>query len=210
LERVAAAANAANRDPASIAILGASKKRSIAEIQQAYDAGIHCFGENYVADAIEKAAAAPKFDWHFIGHLQRNKVKRLLPHISTLHTLDTIRLADALQRHAEATLKVLIQVNVGDEATKSGCAVEEARALAAHVDGNCPALQLTGLMCIPPLAVDPAPFYARLAQLRESMQDTLGAALPTLSMGMSADLEPAIRCGATLVRIGTAIFGPRD
>jgi pyridoxal phosphate enzyme (YggS family) len=207
-ERLKKAARRANRHPNEITLLGASKQRSGPEIQAAAHAGVACFGENYVADLVDKATAMPQLEWHFIGHLQRNKAKRLAPHIALMHSLDNERLADTLNACADA-LPLLIQVNVGGEETKTGCSVQEAPTLAQHVLSQCPNLLLQGLMCIPPPDVDPTPFYRTLATLRNALEQRLGMALPTLSMGMSADLEQAIHCGATIVRVGTDIFGPR-
>ena len=205
------AADAAGRNPKDITILAASKTRSSTEVSSAHNAGVQCFGENYVPELVSKATALPNVDWHFIGHLQRNKAQKLLPHISLLHTLDRIRLADHLDRllGSHPNLGVLIQVNVAGEESKAGCTVHELESLATHVSQNCPNLNLQGLMTIPPPNVDPTPFYLALQELRADLSHRLGTPMPHLSMGMSGDLKQAILCGATIVRTGTAIFGPR-
>ncbi|HIA02151.1 MAG TPA: YggS family pyridoxal phosphate-dependent enzyme, partial [Myxococcales bacterium] len=202
------AAQEADRDPSHITLLAASKRRTTFEIQEAANAGVSCFGENYVPDLLSKALELPNLEWHFIGHLQRNKCAKLVPHIALLHSLDSVRLANTLNSLVDG-LKVLIQVNLGGESTKSGCALENAPELARHLTRECPGLALDGFMCIPPPRVDPTPFYKQLARLRDTVQDSLGMALPSLSMGMSADLEQAVHCGATIVRVGSAIFGER-
>lgn len=207
--RLEQAAQEADRDPSHIRLLAASKRRTTSEIQAAANAGVSCFGENYVPDLLSKALELPHLEWHFIGHLQRNKCAKLVPHIALLHSLDSVRLANTLNPLADG-LNVLIQVNLGGESSKSGCALENAPELALHLTKYCPGLVLDGFMCLPPPRVDPTPFYMQLALLRDTLQDSLGRALPTLSMGMSADLEQAVHCGATMVRVGSAMFGDRE
>ncbi len=207
VDRVRQAAERNNRNPNEISILAASKRRSPAEIRAAADAGIALFGENYVPELLDKAAAFDDLSWHFIGHLQRNKARRLAGRIAMLHTLDTVRLADTLERVAPG-LDVLLQVNIGAEATKSGVPPPDIEALARHVTEQCPALRLRGLMTIPPPS-DPHKWLSAMQRLRDETEQTVGIALPELSMGMSSDLEVAIGCGATIVRVGSALFGPR-
>ncbi|MFT7621031.1 MAG: pyridoxal phosphate enzyme (YggS family) [Myxococcota bacterium] len=214
LDRVHLAALAAGRDPAEIEVIAASKRQDAAVIQEAADAGIQAFGENYVSELLSKVDEVANARWHFIGNLQRNKARRVIPHVQMLHTLDTARLADALQRHLSdgegpsRRLPVLIQVNIGGEPTKAGLSEREVRDLATHVLTCCPELNLSGLMTIPPRD-DSDRWLGAMAQLRAGLQTELGVALPCLSMGMSRDLEAAIRHGATHVRVGTSIFGGR-
>lgn len=205
------AAEAAGRSPADITVLAASKTRTIEEVQAACDAGIQSFGENYVPELVHKAPAVPNVDWHFIGNLQRNKAQKLIRHISLLHTLDRTRLANHLNRllMEDSTLDVLIQVNVSGEESKAGCTVDELPVLAEHIVQHCSRLNLRGLMTIPPPQMDPTQFYTSLSELRSALEHRLSHPLPHLSMGMSGDLKEAISCGATIVRIGSAIFGPR-
>jgi len=207
IERVHRAADAARRDPDEITILAASKRQSTDAITAAAEAGIRVFGENYVPELLEKAGALPDITFHFIGHLQRNKAKRLVPHIAMLHTVDTPRLATALHK-LNAGLEVLLQVNIGGEETKSGVLPADLATLAGHLINSCPGVRLTGLMTIPPPG-DPQRWLPAMRRLRDETEQSLGIALPHLSMGMSGDLEQAIANSATIVRVGTAVFGPR-
>jgi pyridoxal phosphate enzyme (YggS family) len=208
--RIARAAERAKRDPASVRLLAVSKTQPASAVREAYDAGQRAFGENYVQELSEKSlalAALPDLEWHFIGHLQRNKVKDVLRATAApvIHTVDSTRLADELARRAgDAKVRVLLQVNVAREPQKSGVLPEELPALLAHAR-TLPSLDVRGLMTIPPDAEpeDARPHFRALRSLAEAH------ALPELSMGMSADLEVAIEEGATIVRVGTAIFGAR-
>ena len=206
--RSCAAALASGRDPSSVTLLAASKRHSVQSIREAHAAGVVVFGENYVQELVGKATELPEVEWHFIGHLQRNKVKQLAPHISMLHTLDSARLARALNQHAP--MAVLIQINIGQEATKAGVHPADALALARLVTNECENLDLRGLMTIPPADGEPERWYAAMALLRGELSITLGIPLPELSMGMSGDLEQAIAHGSTIVRVGRAIFGARS
>ncbi|GEJ57968.1 YggS family pyridoxal phosphate-dependent enzyme [Anaeromyxobacter diazotrophicus] len=203
-----------------VTLVAVSKTQPASAIREAYQAGQRDFGENYAQEWRAKAAelaALPDLVWHFIGGLQTNKVKYVLPAprpgaaappaVGWVHTVDRLALAQELSRRAAArggAARVLLEVNVGQEGSKSGCAPGELPRLAEAV-ARLPALELRGLMCIPPAAEDPRPHFARLRALR----DALGLALPDLSMGMSGDYPAAIEEGATLVRVGTAIFGER-
>lgn len=207
-QRIAAARNASTH-AGDVTLLAASKTRTLEEVDAAAQAGVRVFGENYAQSFQEKASQRPELEWHFIGHLQRNKAKQVVPYVHTLHTLDRVSLADTLERLLERDIRVLIQVNVSEEVTKSGCAASEALALARHVVQHCPHLRLTGLMTMPPPDDDPIPFFRALVALRDSMASALHMELPVLSMGMSGDLESAVANGSTLVRVGSAIFGPR-
>ncbi len=204
-EQLARAADRAKRDPASIALVAVSKLHDASAIRAAYDVGQRLFGENYVQELDEKAralASLPDLAWHFIGHLQRNKVKTVLAAHPVIHTLDSERLATEIGQRADTNVGVLIQVNVAREPQKSGVAPEELDALVAYVRA-IEKLDLRGLMTIPPEGQDARPHFRALRELAERH------ALRELSMGMSADLDAAVEEGATLVRIGTAIFGAR-
>ena len=213
--RIAAAAARAGRDPASVRLVAVSKAQPAAAVAGARDAGQMDFGENYLQDALPKltALAGRGICWHFIGQLQSNKTRTVAEHFAWMHTLDRESIARRLseQRPASlAPLEVCLQVNVSGEASKGGVAPERLPALAEAV-AALPGLRLRGLMAIPAAAQDEAaqraPFRA-LRQLLESL-NAQGHRLDTLSMGMSEDLEAAVMEGATLVRIGTAVFGPR-
>ncbi|NMF91090.1 YggS family pyridoxal phosphate-dependent enzyme [Aromatoleum petrolei] len=214
-ERVADAAIAAGRRPEEIALLAVSKTWPAHCVAEAADAGQRLFGENYVQEGVAKVAElqARGLEWHFIGPLQSNKTRPVAAHFDWVHSVDRLKLAERLseQRAAEsAPLNVCIQVNVSGEASKSGVAPDEVAALARQV-AALPRLRLRGLMAIPEPDGDEALLRGRFATLRR-LRDELNAAgfaLDTLSMGMSHDLELAIAEGATMVRVGTAIFGTR-
>lgn len=210
-QRIARACERVGRDPSSVRLLAVSKKHDVAAIRAAYAAGQHQFGENYVQELVAKAEALrdlPQLRLHLIGHLQRNKAKDVLRTGASVDSLDSIRLADTLADKASAlvrTLDVLIQVNIGDEAQKAGVRVADFAQLVAHVR-TLPALRLCGLLAIPPATDDPEqsrPYFQRSRLLAHEH------GLAELSMGMSDDLEIAVQEGATVVRVGTAIFGAR-
>jgi len=216
LARIGAAARRAGRDPASIRLLAVSKQQPVAAISAAADAGQGEFGENYVREAVPKIEAlrARALTWHFIGQLQANKTREVAEHFQWVHTVDRERVAsrlDAQRPHYAGPLDVLLQVRLGDEPGKGGVEPEELPRLAEIVAG-LPRLRLRGLMCIPAPATDEAAQRAPFARLRGLLEELnrRGHRLDTLSMGMSADLEAAVLEGATIVRIGTAVFGPRD
>jgi pyridoxal phosphate enzyme (YggS family) len=196
------------RLPAGVTLIAVSKTQPPEAIREAYQAGQRHFGENYAQEWRQKAEALADLadlTWHFIGSLQTNKAKVLAGKVGWVHTVDRVELARELSRRcaaAGATLKVLLEVNLGGEAQKGGCAPAEAPALAEAVRA-LPALELRGLTCIPPPDQDPRPHFQALRTLR----DRLG--LVELSMGMSADWPVAVEEGATFVRVGTAIFGAR-
>lgn len=214
--RMAGAARAAGRDPMAVTLVAVSKTHPPEAIREAHAAGQRRFGENYAQELAEKAAALadlPDIRWHFIGHLQRNKVKLVAPAAAIVETVDSERLAAELARHAEQAgrrMDCLVQVNVGGEEQKSGCATEEAAGLVAAVE-RMAALRLQGLMTIPPFhleATETRRYFAALGELRGRLGGP--ARLPHLSMGMSHDFEAAIAEGATFVRVGTAVFGERS
>jgi hypothetical protein len=225
-ERIALAAESAGRAREVIRLIAVSKKKPVSLVREAYAAGQRDFGENYVQELLSKAEACadlPELRWHMIGHLQRNKVRQVLRAAAVIHTVDSERLAAELGRRAteieltprrldpdDPRLQVLVEVNLGGETQKSGCAPEQVAAVLEAIERE-PALKLAGLMTMPPFDADPAaalPYFTELARLRQRHGGS--ARLPELSMGMTLDLEQAIRAGATMVRIGTAIFGARD
>jgi pyridoxal phosphate enzyme (YggS family) len=213
--RIEDAARRAGRDPETVTLIGVSKTQPASAVAAARAAGLADFGENYVQEGVAKIAALPRdgVSWHFIGQLQSNKTKPVAEHFDWVHTVDRLKIAERLsaQRpfHGPA-LQVCLQVQVEAEPQKGGVAPAELRALADAV-AALPRLRLRGLMCIPPPHEDAAAqraAFARLRRLRDEL-NAVGHALDALSMGMSADFEVAIEEGATHVRVGTAIFGPR-
>ncbi len=197
-------------------LLAVSKTWPAAAVREACAAGQRAFGENYVQEGAEKAAelAGLGLEWHFIGPLQSNKTRQVAEAFAWMHSVDRLKIAERLSAQRPAAfppLQVCIQVNVSGEASKSGCAPDQAAALAGAVAG-LPGLRLRGLMAIPEPTDDTRLQRRRFALLRE-LRDRLnagGLGLDTLSMGMSDDLEAAIMEGSTMVRVGTAIFGQRD
>ena len=217
-ERIGAAARKVGRRSEEITLIGVSKTHPAEAIRAAYEAGLRHFGENRVQEWEGKRAVLGDLQasWHLVGHLQSNKAARAVGLFHTVDSVDDLALAQRLDRargeQANAPkLRVLIEVRVEDEESKSGAKPEEAAALAAKL-AEFPHLELAGLMCIPPFLDDPAkvrPYFRRLRELRDSLAREIGRDLPVLSMGMSHDFEVAIEEGATEVRVGTAIFGSR-
>lgn len=229
-ERIARAARAAGRDPRGVTLLAVSKTRPAALVEQALKAGQRAFGENYVQEAVEKmdllradigeerARAGEErtgaLEWHLIGPLQSNKTRLVAERFDWVHTVDSEKIARRLSERRPAGMRplaVLIQVNVSGEATKSGISPGDVRRLAAQVS-SLPGLELRGLMAIPEPTADIGRQRASFGRVRELFEKLKAdhSRLDTLSMGMSDDLEAAIAEGATLVRIGTAIFGRRE
>lgn len=213
-QSVSSAAARAGRDPSSVRLVAVSKKMPVEAIREAYAAGARDFGENYAAELAQKMAATrdlAEARWHMIGHLQTNKVK-LVSGVALLHSVDTVRLVAALAaRFPDRTTDVLVQVSLAGEAQKSGAAPDEVPALLEAAQATGGKVVVRGLMTMPPLGDDPEavrPVFRALCALR----DRLGGPerLPELSMGMSGDYWVAIEEGATLVRVGTAIFGARS
>jgi len=213
--RIAAAARRAGRDPATVRLLAVSKQQPEAAIRVLAAAGQLAFGENYVQESLAKIDALRDLPlaWHFIGQLQANKTREVAERFQWVHTVDRLRIAERLsgQRpHHAPPLEVLIQVKLADEAAKGGVTPAELPALATAV-AALPRLNLRGLMCIPPDTAtehEQRRPFRRLRELRDGL-NAAGHRLDDLSMGMSNDLEAAILEGATIVRVGTAVFGPR-
>jgi pyridoxal phosphate enzyme (YggS family) len=210
-ERIARACQKAGRSEGSVRLIAVSKGHAASLVRAAYGAGQREFGENYMQEASAKCAELSELTeirWRFIGRLQHNKAKEAARLGCAVDSVDSERLAEALDRRAQALgrkLEVMIQVNVAREAQKTGCDVEEVARIAAAVR-NASALNLVGLMTIPPAAADPEQSRSWFRALRHLGEQH---GLKELSMGMSDDLEVAVEEGATLVRVGTAIFGQR-
>jgi pyridoxal phosphate enzyme (YggS family) len=218
-KRIASAAHQAGRCVDSITLLGVTKGQPAAVVQAGALAGIGDFGESYLQEALEKIAAVnaspppQALTWHFIGRLQSNKTRPVAETFAWVHAVDRLKIAERLaeQRPYYAPpLNICLQVNVAGEQTKGGVGFAELPALATAV-AALPRLKLRGLMCLPPEEDDPARQRHWFSKLRAALEElnARGLGLDTLSMGMSGDLEAAIQEGATIVRIGTALFGPR-
>ena len=213
---VARAATQAGRDVGGVSLLAVSKTYPSAAVREAYAAGQRAFGESYVQEALDKMAELRDLDieWHFIGPIQSNKTRAIAENFAWVHGVDRLKIAERLSSQRPRTLpplQVCIQVNVSGEDSKSGVPFSEAAQLVRQV-AALPGLALRGLMAIPAPAAEPAAQRKPFAQLRELMQQLRASGLPldTLSMGMSQDMEAAIIEGATVVRIGSAIFGQRN
>jgi pyridoxal phosphate enzyme (YggS family) len=213
-ERIERAAQKAGRDPKEIKLVAVSKTVEVDRIKEAIEAGVSILGENYVQEAQEKIEALGKsVSWHFIGHLQSNKAKYAVRLFDVIHSIDSIPLAEELNRRAEQpdrVIRVMIEVNLSKEATKFGTDEERVLNLARRIQ-NLDHLSLEGLMTMPPYFDSQEmsrPYYVALRELKDRMVKE-GIPLKELSMGMSNDFEIAVEEGATYVRVGTAIFGPR-
>jgi pyridoxal phosphate enzyme (YggS family) len=214
-ERIARAAAAAGRSAQSVTLLAVGKAQPLPLLTAAADCGVGDFGESYLQEALDKIAALQEraLTWHFIGRVQANKTRPIAQHFAWVHAVDRLKVAERLaaQRPFHAPpLNVCLQVNVAGELSKGGVAPAELPALAAAV-ARLPRLALRGLMCIPPEETEPVrqrAWFAKLRALRDDL-NTAGSRLDTLSMGMSADFEAAIAEGATIVRLGTVLFGAR-
>lgn len=214
-DRIKKAARKAGRDPNEVTIIAVTKTVEPKRIKEAISAGLRVFGENYVQEAQEKMAKFKdkNLKWHFIGHLQKNKAKFAVELFDLIHTVDSVELAQELNKRAKEPVEILIEVNVAREKTKAGIDPEGAVKLARAISAM-PNLKLRGLMAIPPAfeqAEMSRPYFAMVRRLAERINKErfLGVYLRDLSMGMSNDFEVAIEEGATMVRLGTAIFGTR-
>lgn len=214
--RIETAARACGRAPETVGLLAVSKTWPASSVREAAMAGQQAFGENYVQEGIDKIreVARPDLEWHFIGPLQGNKTRQVAETFDWVHSVDRLKIAERLAQQRPETLpplQVCLQVNISGEETKSGVALQEAPALAQRI-AQLPRLALRGLMAIPAPAADFAGQREPFRRLRLLFEQLVreGLALDTLSMGMSNDIEAAIAEGATLVRVGTAIFGERN
>jgi PLP dependent protein len=214
-ERLSRAIAKAGRDPADVALMAVSKNHGPDAVREAAAAGLTLFGENRVQEAAAKIPESPgHLRWHLIGHLQRNKVKFAVELFEAIHAVDTLKLAETIQRHCDEAgrrMQILLEVNVSGEAVKFGFKPEEVpEVLRRSAEWN--RLEITGLMTMPPFTEDPEgarPHFRRLRDLRDRWQEETGVPLPLLSMGMTHDMEVAVEEGSNVVRIGTAIFGAR-
>ena len=217
MQRIAAAAERSGRDPNSVHLVAVGKTQSTGAIDAAISAGAQIIGENYIQEARRKfdALMHHPIQWHFIGHLQSNKAKYAVRLFDLIHSVDSTKLMAELNKQAGKIAKIqdiLIQVNISGETTKSG--IDDRRAIDLAKDAaQFEHIRLCGLMTMPPLFNAPEqvrPFFSQLRQLRQTMAADLDRDLPHLSMGMTGDFEVAIEEGATLVRVGTALFGERQ
>lgn len=209
-ERIEAACRRAGRSPDEVTLIGVTKTVGPEAVVEAYEAGLRDFGENRVQEAVAKIEALAQLGieprWHMIGHLQRNKVKLTAERFGIIHSVDSVLLSREISRRFESHVPVLLEVNVAQDAAKFGFAPEEV-ATALKEIAVLPHLDVRGLMTIAPLTTNPQETRPTFQCLRELRDDL---ALTELSMGMSGDFEVAVEEGATMVRVGTAIFGPRD
>lgn len=215
--RITSAITNANHQNETVTLIGASKTVSAEHLRPFVQNGLRDLGENYIQEGIAKQSELEDLDicWHFIGALQSNKSKQAVAHFDWIHSVDRISVIKALEKEAalaDKTIKVLLQVNVGDEYSKAGCSADELEKLAEFCLKQ-PHLQLRGLMCLPPFcenAEDVRPYFLLLRDLRDGLKSTFKLDQLELSMGMSHDFEIAIECGATMIRVGTALFGERQ
>ena len=216
-DRIEKACQKAGRNPEDVKLIAVSKVKPAEQIAEAFHAGQKLFGESYVQEFRDKEPLVTvPTQWHFIGGLQSNKVKYLRGKVAMIHSVDRLSLAEEIDRQwgkVDEVIDILLQVNVGDEASKSGCTPENLKNLTQAV-AKLPHLEIKGLMCLPPHSDDPErvrPFFKQLRKLAEQVKQLQipGVKMEELSMGMSGDFEVAVEEGATLVRVGTAIFGAR-
>ena len=218
-DRIANAAGRSRRDPSSVRLVAVSKTFSVDDVRAAADAGQLNFGENKVQEALAKVTSTADLPlrWHFIGHLQSNKARRVAEHFDVIHSVDNLALLTKLDAAAAASgrrVELLVQVDLGGEATKHGASPDEVAPI-LEAGRECRAVRIAGLMTLPPAVADPEaarPYFAALRRLRDDFlaRGVDPPMLRELSMGMSHDFEVAIEEGATLVRVGSAIFGRRD
>jgi hypothetical protein len=214
-QRIRAACDRCDRVPNSVTLLAVTKGQPPETVRAAADLGLTLFGENKVQEAKAKIPLCPgRWRWHFIGHLQSNKCRDAVELFEMIQSVDSLSLAEEINKRAEAaakTMPVLLEVNAAGEASKFGCRPD--RLLAELKDINAlPRIEIRGLMTVPPWSAEPEkvrPHFRQLRELKLECEQILGAPLPHLSMGMSSDFDVAIEEGATMVRIGTALFGPR-
>lgn len=218
-QRISTAAQSAGRDPSAVQLVAVSKTFPVEAVQEAYAAGQRLFGENKVQEGLEKISAfhPPDIRWHLIGHLQSNKARKAAPWFAMIESVDSVELLQRIDRaaaEAGATPELLIQIDLAQETTKFGACPEDARTV-LDAAAACTAARVVGLMTIPPAPATPEdarPWFRTLRDLRDQWASA-GVPAPMLrelSMGMSADFEVAIQEGATIVRVGTAIFGGRS
>ena len=210
---IAESAGRAGRDPGAITLVAVTKTFPVARIREAMALGLRTFAENWVQEAVPKIdeIGTDEATWHLIGHLQTNKVKFIEGHFAMIQSIDRLEVVEALERRLDSPLDVLIEVNVAEEPQKTGALPKELAAITSAVRA-ARHLRLQGLMTIAPMAPDPEqvrPVFRRLRTLRDELSQRLGAHLPVLSMGMTDDYPIAVEEGATMLRLGRALFGPR-
>jgi pyridoxal phosphate enzyme (YggS family) len=205
LARISARIAATGRNPDEVAIVAVTKGFDVGVCRLALQAGLRMLGENRVQEALKKMEEIEQAEWHLIGHLQTNKVKQAAGRFELIQTIDSVRLAEEIARHAP-NQAVLVEVNIAREPQRSGVAPEDALDLVAKVASK---LDLQGLMGMGPATGDPAPAFHELRRLRDEAEQRIGKGLPVLSMGMSGDFEAALAAGSTMLRLGQALFGPR-
>ena len=214
--RIDAACARSGRSVDDVEIIAVTKTHGAEVVKEAWDAGLRIVGENKVQEAAwKKPASVTGPMWHLIGHLQSNKVRHALELFDFIHSVDSAKLADRINFIADsigASPHVLLEVNVSGEKSKSGMRPEDVRPTLEHIAAECPRVTVEGLMTMAPFSENPEdarPYFRRLRELRDGLQDSLGIGLPRLSMGMSGDYEVAVEEGATWVRLGTVLFGER-
>ncbi len=214
--KIDAACKRAGRDPSEVEIIAVTKTHGEDVVREAWENGLAIVGENKVQEAAwKKPASVSGPSWHLIGHLQSNKARHALELFDFIHSVDSAKLADRLNAIADeigAAPHILLEVNVSGEKSKSGLKPEEVEPLVRHIVEECPRLTLEGFMTMAPFSENPEdarPYFRRLRELRDGIQERLGVGLPRLSMGMSGDYEVAVEEGATWVRLGTVLFGER-
>ena len=205
LARISARIAATGRNPDEVAIVAVTKGFDVSVCRLALQAGLRMLGENRVQEALKKMEDIEGAEWHLIGHLQTNKVKQAAGRFALVQTVDSLRLAEEIARHAPSQA-VLVEVNIAREPQRSGVAPEDALDLVAEVASK---LDLQGLMGMAPAPGDPAPAFNELRRLHDEAEQRIGKGLPVLSMGMSGDFEAALAAGSTMLRLGQALFGPR-
>ena len=214
-QRIRAACERAGRDPSSVTLLGVTKGQPPEAVSEAARLGLSVFGENKIQEAKSKIPLCPgKARWHFIGHLQTNKCRDAVGLFEMIESVDSLYLAEEISKRAEQaskTMPILLEVNLAGEASKFGYRPEKLEVELSQLNA-LPRLEIHGVMTVPPWspnAENVRPMFRQLRELKERAEQVLGAPLPHLSMGMSGDFEVAIEEGATIVRVGTALFGPR-
>lgn len=220
LERKNAAAIRSGRKPEDVTLLAVTKTHGADEINQAIAAGATDIGENRVQELLEKYEKVSPVRWHLIGHLQTNKVRNIIDKVVMIHSVDSMKLAREINKRAQAAglvMDILIEINSAMEETKSGIAAEDLKDLVHEIVSECDNIRVRGLMCIPPLAVEPEDARPYFREAKDLFEDMKTWDLPeerfrpdVLSMGMSGDFEVAIEEGSTIVRVGSSIFGPRN
>ena len=219
-KRVDEAAKRSGRTPGDVKLVAVTKTHTPAEINEAIAAGATDIGENRVQELLSKYDEVSAVKWHLIGHLQTNKVRQVIDKVVMIHSVDSLKLAEEINKRAEQhglVMDVLIEINSAMEETKSGIAAADLKQLVTEITENCGSVRVCGIMCIPPIAAEPEDSRPYFREAKELFEDMKTWDLPEdrfcpceLSMGMSGDFEVAIEEGATIVRVGSSIFGPRN